>query len=139
MKRRSNVIVSNVLCKQVQGYSQISPASMEDMDALNDDFVANQILPNGFISKEVEKCEDNSSTRMDIVWYFLAGTKHADGREWFPRLSKVAEIVLSIPHSNAGEERIFSMVRKNKTDLRSSPNPDVTLASLIITKFVAVL
>lgn len=30
----------------------------------------------------------------------------------FGRLSKVAKVVLTIPHSNAGEERVFSTIRK---------------------------
>lgn len=38
----------------------------------------------------------------------------------FRYLVNVAELVLVLPHSNAGEERLFSMVRKNKTDSRSA-------------------
>ena len=38
-----------------------------------------------------------------------------DGRKRFPILSKVALLVLTIPHSNAGEERVSSMIKKNLT------------------------
>ena len=38
----------------------------------------------------------------------------------FHRLIQVAKVVLVIPHSNAAKERVFSMVRKNKTPFRSS-------------------
>ena len=50
----------------------------------------------------------------------------------FPLLVKVAAIPLAIPHSNAYEERIFSSVRKDKTDFRGSMDIDRTLSSLLI-------
>ena len=42
-------------------------------------------------------------------------------------------MVLIIPHSNAAEERVFSMVRKNKTLFRSL-SLDGTLSSIITVK-----
>ena len=42
-----------------------------------------------------------------------------DGTLRFAHLCKVACLVLLIPHSNAEEERVFSMIRKNKTDFRN--------------------
>lgn len=41
---------------------------------------------------------------------------------------------MTIPHSNAAEERIFSLVNKNKTPTRSSLNADGTLSSLLVVK-----
>ena len=41
---------------------------------------------------------------------------------------------MTIPHSNAGEERIFSLINKNKTPSRSSSRLDGTLSSLITIK-----
>ena len=41
---------------------------------------------------------------------------------------------MTIPHSNAGEERIFSLSNKNKTPSRSSLNLDGSLSSLISVK-----
>ena len=42
---------------------------------------------------------------------------------------------MTIPHSNASEERIFSLINKNKTpSRRSSLQVDNTLSSLIIVK-----
>ena len=49
--------------------------------------------------------------RMDVIWGYL--------KEKLPRLTEIALSVLVIPHSNAGEERVFSMIRKNKTEFRS--------------------
>lgn len=45
-------------------------------------------------------------------------------------LLKVAELILVLPYSNAGEERLFSMVHKNKTDSGSSLKFDGTLSNL---------
>ena len=47
---------------------------------------------------------------------------------------QVAKVVLVIPHSNASEERIFSMVRNNKTPFRLSLGLDETLPSIIQVK-----
>ena len=38
----------------------------------------------------------------------------------FPNVAKVMLGILTIPHSNAGCKRIFSCVRKNRTDQRAS-------------------
>ena len=43
-------------------------------------------------------------------------------------------VVLVTPHSNAEEERVFSMVRKNKTDFRSSLKSDGSLSSILTVK-----
>ncbi|KAK6191362.1 hypothetical protein SNE40_003074 [Patella caerulea] len=71
---------------------------------------------------------------MDVIWGFLGHMVHAGGRLRFAKLSAVAKLVLVIPHSNAGEERVFSMVRKNKTDFRNSLSVDGTLMSLLTVK-----
>ena len=46
-------------------------------------------------------------------------------------LFQVAEEVMTIPHSNAGEERIFSLISKNKTSSRPSLQLDGILILLI--------
>ena len=52
----------------------------------------------------------------------------------FEKLCKVAFITLTLPHSNAKEERIFSMITKNKTKFRSSLKLDGTLSSILTLK-----
>ena len=47
------------------------------------------------------------------------------------KLFKVAKPILVLPHSNAGEERVFSMVRKNKTTFRSSLSMVGSLSSIL--------
>ena len=49
----------------------------------------------------------------------------------------MAKLVLTIPHSNAQEERLFSMVRKNKTAFRPSLDPKGTLSSILAIKLAA--
>ena len=48
---------------------------------------------------------------MDMVWGYL--------RQRFSLLNEIALAILVIPHSNAADERVFSMIRKNKTEIRS--------------------
>ena len=45
-----------------------------------------------------------------------------------------AMLVLTIPHSNTDEERVFSMVMKNKTPFCQSLALDTTLPSLLTVK-----
>ena len=46
-------------------------------------------------------------------------------------IDETAKLVLCIAYSNAGEERVFSMVRKNKTPFRPNLALDKTLPSLL--------
>lgn len=77
----------------------------------------------------------DGSYQMDVVWSFL--------RTVLLNLSQIAMAVLVISHRNAGEERIFSIVRKNKTKFRSrlelgrSLNSIMTVKSAILESLVA--
>ena len=51
-------------------------------------------------------------------------------------LRKYVGFLMVIPHSNADEERVFSMVRKNKTPFRPSLSFEKTLSSLLTVKLV---
>lgn len=64
--------------------------------------------------------------RMDVLWHYST-LKSGNGRQRFKWLSKIAMLVLTIPHSNADKERVFSMVRKNKTSFHPSLGLDKTL------------
>ena len=48
--------------------------------------------------------------------------------------SRVAILVLTLPHSNDDEERVFSVIKQNKTDFRDSLDLDSTLTSLLTIK-----
>ena len=58
----------------------------------------------------------------------------AEGSLGFPRLRLAMRLILTIPHSNAEEERIFSLVRKNKTCFRPNLDPEEPLASIASVK-----
>lgn len=119
----------------VEKYSDILNFAPRDIDLLQDQFVDYQLLPTDFLPPAVSGSGQGTCfARLDDVWTFLAKARHADGQYWFPHLSKVAEVVMLIPHSNAEEERIFSIVRKTKTDFRPSLSSSTTLTSLIMTK-----
>ena len=75
--------------------------------------------------------------RMDIIRHYLSSLRAADNSFRFPRLASVAKLVFTIPHSNAQEERLFSMVRKNKSAFRPSLDSKGTLSSILTIKLAA--
>ena len=48
---------------------------------------------------------------MDMVWGYL--------QQRIPLLREIALAILVVPHSNAADERVLSVIRKNKTEFRS--------------------
>ena len=113
--------------------------SPRQMDVLPEEFVEYQLLRNEDIPPHVwDKAsivvDDHTYHRMDIVWHHISTLKAPDGRLRFSHLSKVAMLVLIIPHSNGKEEHVFSMVCKNKTAFRPSLDPKGTLSSILTIK-----
>ena len=51
-----------------------------------------------------------------------------------PKLANIALFLLTISHSKAGEERIFSMIDKRKTKFRSTLDNDTSLNSIVLIK-----
>ena len=107
------------------------------MDTLEEEFYVYQAMSEADIpahiwkeSKVVEKLDDDGTEvtyhRMDMIWGSL--------QEKLPNLSKVALAVLTIPHSNAREERVFSMISKNKTDFPSNLDLRRSLSSIMTIK-----
>ena len=114
----------------VEKYNGVINFSHTEIDSLQSEFLDYQMLSDSFLPEDVGK----DGFKLDSIWAFLARAKHADGQEWFSLLSKVARLVATIPHSNAGEERTFSMIRKNRSESRPWLNAETTVASIIITK-----
>ena len=112
------------------------------MDKLSEEFTEFQLLHDNDIPKQiwekatvkVDSVNDKSYQRMDVIWHYISTMKAPDHTTRFLRLSKIAMLVLLIPHSNAQEERIFSMVRKNKTAFQPSLDPKGTLSSILTVK-----
>jgi len=117
----------------------------EECDLLCEEFTSYQLLGEKDITNDVwdtalvheddDKYDDDRSTRyyrMDMIWnYDLSNMRLPDGYLCFPKLSQIARLILVIPHSNAEEERLFSLVRKNKTAFRPNLDPKGTPSSLL--------
>ena len=111
------------------------------MDTLFDEFCDFQTLGDNDVgekawseAKVIDGSVDGQEIflyRMDVLWWYISNMCIPGCSNY---LSKVAQLVLILPHSNAGEEWLFSMVRKNKTDSRSSLKLDGTLSNILSMK-----
>ena len=75
--------------------------------------------------------------RMDTVSYLLQEMKSSVGNNYrFHNLFEVAKIVLITPHSNAGIERVYSLVNKNKSEwsVRNRLDIDGSLSNILAVK-----
>lgn len=145
-EKRGTCHISNVHYF-LERFSTSLSLSPTDHDELFDEFAEYQLLNNDDIpetvwvaARERVYIEDSTPTdqifvRMDVIWEFISSMKTPDHCSLvFPRLSKVAKLVLVLPHSNASEERVFSLVRLNKTSYRSCLALEGTLSSILTIK-----
>ena len=75
--------------------------------------------------------------RVDVIWYYLQNMRSPVGYNYhFKFLFEVARIVLTIPHSNAGIELLFSLVNKNKNESSDRNRLDIegSLSSILTVK-----
>ena len=80
----------------------------------------------------MESCKtDRGDLKLDSLWSFIGEMKdHVENAlHW-----KFVRLILTVPHSNAEEERVFSIVRKNKTCFRPRLDPEETLTSIVTVK-----
>lgn len=107
-----------------------------EFDMLADEFSTYQLLEDTDVDEEVwkEATDGEGFVRMDVIWGCLLKKQNVDSSKTFKTLSKVVEAVFVLHHSNASEERIFSMIKKNKTAFRASLNLEGTLSSIITVK-----
>jgi len=66
------------------------------------------------------------------MWKNILDSKNFDGTKIFPNLESVIETVLSLPHSNAEAERIFSIVTDVKNKKRNRLSNDTVSAICIV-------
>lgn len=112
-------------------------SSPSELTKLEEEFVDYQLLidediPAGImlVMSNVKKVE-----MLIIEWTYYGNIyQHSSLYHRFKKLCRIAKLVLVIPHSNADEERVFSMVRKNKTPFRPSLSLDKSLPSLLTVK-----
>lgn len=122
---KRQVLQFNQLRYFVDRFACLLPAECTK-DQLEEEFLAYQItaLPDAITTSE----------RIDVAWHMISNIiDPLSGRKRFGNLSNVMKGILVMFHSNADCERIFSLVRKNKTDYRASLSTG-TLGSLITRK-----
>ena len=108
--------------------------NVHKLDELEEEFLVyqamceNDILQHVWELAKVNENVDHGKVyyQMDIIWTNL-GTN-------LPTLENAVLQVLTIPHSNPGEERVFSMISKNKTQFRSTLDLDKSLNSIMLLK-----
>ena len=74
----------------------------------------------------VKDTSQSDHYRMDTVWGYL--------RQKFPLLSEITLAILVVLHSNAGNQRVFSMMRKSKTEFGSRLDLSKSLNSVMRVK-----
>ena len=122
-------------------YAQLLPfTSLTDLAKMGEEFVQYQLLPRESVpacvweDAQVKEEEGHIHYRMDVIWNYLSEVKGGDGPLQFPILSRIAKLVFTITQSNADEERVFSIIRKNKTYFRPNLSLDKTPPSLLTIK-----
>lgn len=125
-------------------YLDLLPFTSAQMDRLQEEFIDYQLLEKSDIPDTVwnealmyeEGAEEEKKQyhRMDMIWGCISDLKNCDASYRFQYLSRVAKLVLVIPHSNAGEERVFNLIKQNKTPTRSSLHANGTLSSIVQVK-----
>ncbi|XP_041348870.1 uncharacterized protein LOC121368275 [Gigantopelta aegis] len=102
------------------------------MDDLEMEFLHYQV--DTFSTEVTHNNVTDSLERIDTIWNNIGHLTSAGGNPKYGLLTNVMKQILVIPHSNADSERIFSTVRKNRTEFR--PNlSDEQLSALLVQKF----
>jgi hypothetical protein len=136
-------VLSHAVVADVQRYiGQVDCHNATHLGFLLDKFPA--LLPPGvskyqiqedlaLFESEVGDMPLDFTMRMDDVWAQVGSRKDSSGTAPYKALSLVMNAILTVPHSSAHCERIFSCVRKNRTEQRASISDD-TLEALLVLK-----
>ena len=113
------------------------------IDTIQQQFISYQLLEDSDIPPKVweeatvKVDDDTSYIRVDVIWNYIfkitvtGSTELKFSKLKFSKLKTVIQSVLVIPNSNAAEERVFSLIRKNKTPFRPSLGLEGTLSSIV--------
>ncbi|KAK0152710.1 Protein FAM200B [Merluccius polli] len=112
-----------------QGFQGLLPyLDPKEQDQISEEFMDYQLM-------DIAIPEDPTSFDAEEFWGKMSSTKNkVTGLNQFGKLSKIATLVLVLPHSNADAERVFSMVGLNKTTTRNSLALNGTLSSIMTLK-----
>lgn len=97
------------------------PSIIQNLNELDREF---RLLKNSQLNFELDDIS---------FWKEVSKLKKGDGTLAFPELIKVVSMFLSLPHSSACVERVFSTINLNKTKLRNRLGAN-TLSGLLHTK-----
>ncbi|KAG0436698.1 hypothetical protein HPB47_017806, partial [Ixodes persulcatus] len=93
-----------------------------------------QMLPSFFTESEKIELQTKSA---DAFWGQVSKTKMFDDKLVLPNIATLAKLVLTLPHSNAETERIFSMLSDMKTRKRNRLGPESVNALLLVKSAMA--
>ncbi|CAH2096118.1 unnamed protein product [Euphydryas editha] len=88
---------------------RVSPKTLDEQQILDDEW---RNFP--MIATQTKDIQD-ATEKVDVFWHKISELKDIDGNKKFMELPKFMLGVLSLPHSNAECERIFSQVNDIKT------------------------
>ena len=97
------------------------------LDLVEEEGLGEEEIPQSvwYDSRVYEK-EQVKYHRMDILWAYL--------RKSLQTLSDIVLSILTIPHSNAAEERCFSLIKKDNTEFRANLQLSGSLDSIMVIK-----
>ena len=105
--------------------------SDEQCDSLDEEVLDYLLLSPELLPKcHKEAGKPTNVEKLCEYWQKIGEMKTASGELRFPNLTKLFKCLLSLPHSNADTERVFSIVRKILTEQRSQLDQS-TLCALI--------
>ncbi|XP_029958819.1 uncharacterized protein LOC115396888 isoform X2 [Salarias fasciatus] len=110
----------------VDRYPELLPFhDPKEQDQIRQEFMEYQLM-------DIAMPQDPTSFDVEEFWGKMSSKKNTvTGLNQFERLSKIATLVLVLPHSDADAERVLSMVGLNKTSQRNSLSLNGTLASIM--------
>ncbi|KAG0422385.1 hypothetical protein HPB47_001786 [Ixodes persulcatus] len=93
-----------------------------------------RMLPSFFTESEKIELQTKSP---DAFWGQVSKPKTFDDKLVLPNIATLAKLVLTLPHSNAETERIFSMLSDMKTRKRNRLGPESVNALLLVKSAMA--
>ena len=128
----------------VQKYEGILQYDTQEMDKLYEEFVDYKTLTDSEMPAAawedavIREYEDGTSEyRIDTLWYYIQSLRSLAGNnKRFDLFFNVARLIMITPHSNAGIERVFSLVNKNKSAGSNRNRLDIegSLSSILAVK-----
>ena len=89
---------------------------------------------------EIEVCSEQFVVGEEIdpaaFWSYLATLKNANGKQTYGNICRLMKAIMSLPHSSAGAERKFSLLKLIKTPLRNKLAPDTISCLMQVHRYI---